>query len=150
MHTSADPSRSSTDRTHRWRYPPVLLRLNWATTCFLVVTTLLAPDGMDRVLSGTGALLIGVVSGGLSYLQPRLRADPTGITVRTLRGPRTWSWEQVSVRGRIVPRLGLRVSVLELDVPETDVSGGLIVIGRMELYADPFEVAETLNGLKSG
>ncbi|PRW62349.1 PH domain-containing protein [Actinopolyspora mortivallis] len=150
MLASSDSSQSSTDGTHRWCYPPVLLGLSWVMTCFLVVSTLLIPNGMDRVVTAAGAVLLGALSGMQSYMHPRLRANSSGITVRTLRGPHTWSWEQVSVRGRNVPRLGLKAPVLELDVPESDVPGGLVVLTRPDLGADPLEVAETLNGLKSG
>ncbi|NHD18908.1 MULTISPECIES: PH domain-containing protein [unclassified Actinopolyspora] len=132
----------------RWSTSPALIGIGWVLACALGLSLLLTGNAVDTTFVAAGALLVASASGCLSHLRPRLRADSAGITVRTLGGQHSWSWERVSLRISRTRRLGRDTPVLELDVPEGDVLGGLLVLGRFDLGTEPTEVAEQLERLR--
>lgn len=88
------------------------------------------------------ALLLGIAAVD-ALLRPRLRADKTGVRVRSLTGSTSADWSRVEGSLRRYQRFGRSVATLELDVDER-----LIVLGRRELGADPEEVLERLTRLR--
>jgi hypothetical protein len=87
-----------------------------------------------------------------------LRADDDGLVLRGALGVRHWPWERVdAVRVVRMRRLGLPAAYVEVDARDegdgppdgsgVDVGPGrerLLVLGRLELGADPVDVAEAL------
>ncbi|MGJ7909162.1 PH domain-containing protein [Actinopolyspora sp. H202] len=123
--------------------------LCWVVAAGLLPVVWLAGNIIDRVFLGAALVVAVVVAGCLTYLRPRLRADPAGITVRTLGGRHRWPWERISHRVTTSSRFGRTVPMLEIEVPEADLTGGLLLLGRFDLGAEPTEVAEELETLRS-
>lgn len=89
-------------------------------------------------------LVLAVASGSATIARPRLRADSGGLTVRTLRGARSWPWSAVEFRVRRTARLGRTTELLEIDTADDQ----LVVLGKLDLGADPRDVAEELVELR--
>jgi hypothetical protein len=103
-------------------------------------------DPAGRVLFAILAVwLAGLVAADL-LLRPRLRADGTGLVVRTfaVRGRLPWSQVQ-KVRVDEHARYGRTARTLEVDAGDT-----LLVLGRRSLGADPRDVADALNEIRFG
>lgn len=115
-----------------------------AAAAFAVFST----DPPGRVL--LGAVALGLAAGGLYGLlvRPRLTADAEGVTVRGLTGSRRWAWSEVNVRLVRTRRLGREVSTVELDADGAEVPG-LVVLGRLDLGADPEDVVDALLELRT-
>jgi hypothetical protein len=115
-----------------------------AAAAFAVFTD----DPPGRVLLGTVALVLAL--GGVYGLvvRPRLAADAEGVTVRGLTGSRRWTWGEVNVRLARTRRFGREVSTLELDAEGAEVPD-LVVLGRLDLGADPEEVVDALLELRT-
>lgn len=122
--------------------------LCWVVAAGLVPVVWLASNSLDRVFLGAALAVAVVAAGCLTYLRPRLRADPGGITVRTLGGRHRWPWDRLSHRVTTSSRFGRTVPILEIEVPEADLTGGLLLLGRFDLGAEPAEVAEELEALR--
>ncbi|WNV75695.1 PH domain-containing protein [Geodermatophilus sp. DSM 44513] len=106
-------------------------------------------DPLGRVLVGGAAVLLLGLAARDRLLRPRLSAGPTGVAVRRLGGRTELPWARLQVRVRDTRRLGLRSRLLELDTaagPDDD-GGQLVVLGRLDLGADPAEVARLLLAL---
>ena len=103
-----------------------------------------------------GRLLAAVLAAGAALAalfgtraRPRLRADPDGLTVGGLVRTSHHPWPFVTdVRVLRVRRLGRETSLLEVDT--VDATGGerLLVFGRLDLDADPEDVAPQLRALR--
>jgi hypothetical protein len=114
-----------------------------------------ADDPPGRVLTGVAALALAVAAVIGAVARPRLRADETGLVLRGVTGTRRWSWDRVdAVRTMRMRRMGLPASYLEVEARDSadsaDGAGGretdsrLLVLGRLELGADPVDVADAL------
>lgn len=88
--------------------------------------------------------MLAAASAYFGVLRPRLRADTDGVTIRSLRGPRHWTWSELTVRVVHSRRLGRTVGSLELDTAD----GELLVLTRTDLGADPEDVADALHALR--
>ncbi|MFD2397813.1 PH domain-containing protein [Prauserella oleivorans] len=102
-------------------------------------------SGGDR----PGTVLLGVVAAAVAagalhgtLLRPRLTADASGLRIRTLGGVRRLSWPDVELRLTTTRRLGRDSAVLELESDE------LVVLGWLELGADPRDVHDELAALR--
>ncbi|MDQ3504662.1 MAG: PH domain-containing protein [Actinomycetota bacterium] len=89
------------------------------------------------------ALLLGIAAVDV-LIRPRLRADSTGLTVRSLTGRRVARWAEIELSLRRLPRFGRSVPTLELEL-----DGDLIVLGRRELGADPELVVQQLEAIRA-
>lgn len=89
------------------------------------------------------ALLFGIAAVDV-LIRPRLRADSTGLTVRSLTGRRVARWAEIELSLRRLPRFGRSVPTLELEL-----DGDLIVLGRRELGADPELVVQQLEAIRA-
>ncbi|GAA0508121.1 hypothetical protein GCM10011581_19980 [Saccharopolyspora subtropica] len=127
----------------QWATPVGLVAAGWVLAALAAAWLLLADTAVDRVFIGAIVLALAAVSAHASICRPRLEADRSGITVRGVRGERRWSWPTVTIRVRRDRRLGRMVQSLELD---TDAD--LVVLTRLDLGADPQDVADALHDLR--
>ncbi len=117
--------------------------LGAAVAAGLFVATVV--DGADPA----GSLLAGVAAIGLlvaavygSRARPRLRVDADGVTVGGMFRPHHHPWPFVQdVRVLQVRRFGRQTSLLELDTVNPAGDERLLVFGRLDLAADPQDVA---------
>ena len=128
----------------QWATPIGLVACGWLLTGAAVLWMWMTDSPVDRLFVGVLTVALAAVSAWGSALRPRLRADSHGLTVRSLLGPKSWHWPDLTVRVVRHQRLGRTVEVLELDAA----GGELIVLGRTELGADPQEVADALHELR--
>lgn len=103
-----------------------------------------------------GVLFAGISAVGLGFAalfgtraRPRLHADADGLTVGGLLRARHHPWPFVrDVRVRRVRRLGLESSLLELDAVTAMGEEQLAVFGRLDLDADPEDVAASIAAIR--
>ena len=113
----------------------------------LALATLVV-DPVGRVLVGGAALLLLGLAARDALVRPRLRADAAGVTARALTGGTAIAWPVLRVRVRTQRRWGVRSTTLELEDRSDDAV--LVVLGRRELGADPWVVAEALHTAGAG
>ena len=136
-----------------WAPAPRLVVLAWLVTVAAAAWTAVAwLNGADP--AGGLIAAVATVGAGLAALfgtraRPRLRADADGITVSSLLGRRHHPWPLVQgVRVLRVRRLGRESSLLELDTVAADGTERLYVFGRLDLAADPEDVAPRLASVR--
>ena len=136
-------------RTARTWAPKVELTvLAWVLAAAAAGVAVFTDDPPGRVLLGTVALFLATAGLFGVVARPRLAADPTGLTVRGLTGSRSWTWAEVNVRLVRTRRLGRDTSSLELDADHAEVPA-LVVLGRLDLGADPEDVVDALLELRT-
>jgi hypothetical protein len=131
-----------------WSAPAGLIACGWVFTAAAAVWWSFTSTSADQLFVAvvTIALLVTCLAG--TVLRPRLRADSEGVAVRGLGGTHRWPWPDVGVRVRTTRHLGLTAPALELEVPEDATSSGLVVLTRLDLGADPRDVAEEIEALR--
>jgi hypothetical protein len=135
--------------THRtWAPKAGLAVLAWVLAAVAGAWAVFTDDPPGRVLVGTVALVLAAVGLFGSVVRPRLAADQRGVTVRGLTGSRTWTWAEVNVRLVRTRRLGRDTSAIELDADNAEVPD-LVVLGRLDLGADPEDVVDALLQLRT-
>ncbi|MFG3700866.1 PH domain-containing protein [Micromonospora sp. NPDC047620] len=129
---------------HQWRVPATLPALKLAGAVALLALALLLDEG-DPVQLGLAVVAATALAGWAArdLVTPvRLAVDPEGVTVvQGFAGRRRLPWsavERVTVDRRA--RLGLTSEVLEIDAGES-----LHLFGRLDLGAEPADVAEALH-----
>jgi Bacterial PH domain len=142
---------SSSER--EWSPAAGLVACAWvgavAATGWLVAAVSEGSDPAGVLLAGVAAigLLLAAVYG--SRARPRLRVDTGGVTVGGLLRSRHYPWPLVlHVRVLPVRRLGRRTSLLELDTVTASGDERLLVFGRLDLAADPEDVAPQVLALR--
>jgi hypothetical protein len=106
-------------------------------------------DPAGRLISGVAAVALAVAALYGTRARPRLQVDPDGLTVGGLLRSRHYPWPLVrDVRVLETRRFGVRGSLLEVDTVTTDGDERLLVFGRLDLAADPEEVAAQLLQLR--
>ena len=130
--------------SHQWSTPIGLVATGWVLAAATALWWVLADSGPDRLFVTVVLLVLTATSGFATLCRPRLSADAEGVTVRGLRGRRTWPWPGLVVRIDRSKRLGRTVEVLELDTPE----GELTVLTKLDLGEEPEQVAQALNALR--
>ncbi|WP_158879763.1 PH domain-containing protein [Amycolatopsis anabasis] len=136
------------DNSASWAPRPALVAVAWLSTAAAAggaVLTALAGDRPGAVLFGVAAVVLAALAAHGTLLRPRLTADPHGIGVRTLSGRLLLPWPDVQVRLRTTRRLGRQAQTLELEAEEV-----LLVLGWLELGAEPRDVLDTLSTLRTG
>lgn len=132
----------------------MLVACAWAGAAAAGAWCVLVAGTGDRA----GLLLAAVAVAGLGLAalhgtraRPRLRVDATGVAVRGLTGARHYPWARVDgVRVLPVRRLGRTSTLLEIDVGEPDGTERLLVLGRLDLDADPDDVAPVIRAARPG
>lgn len=136
--------------------PPAPVLTSWwaprpAETALVVVGGLIMTavsftvDPTGRWLVWAAAAMLFAIAAMDVVVRPRLQADETGLTVRSLRGRTSAPWSQVEATLRQQQRFGRSVATIELDIDEE-----LFVLGRRELGTDPEAVAAQLVALRDG
>lgn len=124
-----------------------LLAAGAALLCAAVWWT--GSDPAGGLLAAVTALGAGVAALFGTRARPRLRADPDGVTVGGLLRSRHHPWPFVTdVRVLRTRRLGRETSLLEVDTVGADGTERLLVFGRLDLAADPEDVAPQLRALR--
>lgn len=128
-----------------WSTPLALVFLCWllavvagvsaVTSVFSVFS--LEPAG--RLLLGMAAVVLSVLALHGTLARPRLAMDTGAVTVRGMIRTHRLERSTLQVTVNRTRRMGRVVSTLELESGET-----LLVLGRLDLGADPEEVAEAL------
>lgn len=135
--------------SYQWSTPVGLVSCGWLLALVAATWAGFGGSPMDQVFAILLAVVLAAVSACGSILRPRLSANSAGLAVRRLRGTQQWPWSQVQVGVRKHRRLGRTVSALELDVPDDEATpGGLIILSRLDLGADPADVADILEELQ--
>jgi Bacterial PH domain len=131
-----------------WAPKAELAALAWVLAVLAAAWAFFADDPPGRVLLGLVALMLA--SAGLfgAVVRPRLAADADGVTVRGLTSARRYSWAEINVRLVRTRRLGREVATVELDAEHAE-TPGLVVLGKLDLGADPEEVVDALLALRT-
>lgn len=108
---------------------------------------LLSGDRAGPLLLAVATIAAIAFASYTGFARPRLAADHTGLRVRTLAGTHSFGWPEVSATLVTTRRLGRDVPTLELDTG--DRSPQLIVLGKLELDAEPADVLDELNALRN-
>jgi len=135
---------------HTWAPRWALVVLAWLGTVAALTFVLVSTDKPGQILLGVAALVLAGLAAYGTVIRPRLMADSSGITVRTLSGREHLPWARISVRLVHRRRLGRDLASIEVDVREPDTEDeGLLVFGWLDLGADPVDVAEVLRELRT-
>jgi len=128
-----------------WSPSPTLVGVGWTCAAGAVLWTLFTHDRGGQLLVGGAGLLLAVLSLHGTLARPRLSADPQGITIRGMFGRRHWPWPRIRSRTVHGRRLGRSTVTLELTVLPAE---ELIILGQLDLGADPEDVASELRALR--
>lgn len=131
-----------------WAPKAELAALAWVLAAVAAAWAWFADDPPGRVLLGTVALLLALAGLFGVVVRPRLAADADGVTVRGLTSARRYSWAEINVRLVRTRRLGREVSTVELDAEHAE-TPDLVVLGRLDLGADPEDVVDALRELRT-
>jgi hypothetical protein len=136
-----------------WAPAVGLVVLAWIGTLGAAVwstaTWLTAADPAGALIATVAALGAGLAAVFGTRARPRLRADADGVTVGGLLGHRHHPWPLVQgVRVLRVRRLGRESSLLELDTVTAEGYERLYVFSRLDLGADPEDVAPQLTRVR--
>lgn len=133
-----------------WAPSAIAVGAAWVAASAALAWAALTADPAGRLLGAAAAVLLGGLALVGTAARPRLLADSDGVRVGRLTGSRRWTWAQVR-RVEVVDsrRLGRRVGVLELDLAD-ERGEHLVVLTRLDLDADPVEVAGALAALRYG
>ncbi|WP_253857591.1 PH domain-containing protein [Prauserella alba] len=141
------------------------MAIGWVLAAGAAVGAFAASGSADRpgmLLFGLGAVAMASAAAYGTFVRPRLAADAAGVRIRSLGGTRRLAWREVGIRLTTVRRLGRDAAALEIEpvaaAPHTAVSGadgdegvhsGLVVLGWLELGADPRDVHDDLTALQA-
>jgi hypothetical protein len=137
----------------RWSPSAGLVGLGWlaavaaAFWCGLLAVTGRDPAGLLLAAVATAGLALAALYG--TRARPRLAAGPAGLSVGGLGGIRHHPWERVrDVRILRMRRFGRDTTLLEVDVVTAEGDEQLIVFGRLDLGADPVDVAAAVRAAR--
>lgn len=137
----------------RWSPAAWLVVLAWfGTAAGATWFGLMLADGADPggfLFTGVSATGLGLAALFGTRARPRLSADADGLTIGGLWRTRHHPWPLVrSVRLRQVRRLGRDTTLLEVDLVTVTGEEWLAVFGRLDLGADPHDVADRVLALR--
>ncbi len=131
-----------------WAPQPAMVAVAWVLAAAAAGWAAFSDDPPGRVLLGAVALLLAAAALFATVARPRLTADHRGVSVRGFTGTRSWTWAEVNVRVVRTRRLGRETSTLEVDAENAE-PPALVVLGRLDLGADPEDVVEALLELRT-
>lgn len=136
-----------------WSPAPGLVVVGWvgaaAATAWCVLLTISGADPAGLLLGGCAAVALVVVALYGTRARPRLRVDADGLTVGGLLRARHHPWPLVQgVRVLRTRRFGRDSSLLEIDTVTADGGERLLLFGRLDLGADPEDVAPAVLDLR--
>jgi hypothetical protein len=129
--------------TRTWSTPAPLVAGAWVLALLLAFATIIANDNAGRLLVGLATLLVTYLAAFATIARPRLSADVNGLAVRGFANTTHLPWHEVKVKLQTTRRLGREQQTLELDADDR-----LVVLTRLDLGADPEEVAGVLHALR--
>ncbi|SDH56773.1 PH domain-containing protein [Lentzea fradiae] len=129
--------------TRTWSTPAPLVAVAWVAALALAFATLLADDNAGRLLIGLATLLVTYLAVFATIARPRLTADVNGLAVRGFASTTRLPWHEVKVKLQTTRRLGREQQALELDADDR-----LVVLTKLDLGAEPEEVAGVLHALR--
>jgi hypothetical protein len=141
--------------TQTWSPSRGLVALAWigaaaAASWLALRVTLGATDPAGYLFAVVCTAGLGLAALFGTRARPRLRADADGLTVGGLLRDRHHPWPLVrDVRVRRVRRLGRETSRLELDAVTAAGDERLTVFGRLDLDADPEDVAGEIAAVRA-
>lgn len=138
---SAEPT------TRSWSPVPGIVGIAWGLAAIALLLAVLGDEGATKLLMGVGTAFLLFLAVHGTFVRPRLSVDDSGLTVRTLTGTHHFPWHEVKVRLMTTRRLGRETETLELDW-ERGEDEHLTVLTRLDLGADPRDVAEVLHALR--
>lgn len=124
------------------------MALGWALAVIAAFLAVVGPQAVGKLLLGIAALALALAALHGTVARPRLLADADGVEVRGLLGARRWSWGEINVKLSHTRRLGREVYLVELDA-ENAAEPALVLLGKLDLGADPQDVAEALLALRT-
>jgi Bacterial PH domain len=132
-----------------WSPAPGLVAVTWVASLlsalWLAALWISGSDPPGRLIAGAACVGLTALALFWTRARPRLHADAGGVTIGGLRRPRHHPWPLVTdVRVVRVRRLGRESSLLEIDTVTADGGERLYVLGRLDLGADPEDVAAAL------
>ncbi|WP_300007266.1 PH domain-containing protein [Pseudonocardia sp.] len=138
-----------------WGPAPGLVVVLWvgaaAATAWCGLLLSAGADPAGQLIAGCAALGLLGAAVFTTRARPRLRADPDGLTVGGLRRSRHHPWPLVQeVRVLRTRRWGRVSTLLEIDTITADGGEQLLLFGRLDLNADPEDVAPVLSALRPG
>lgn len=136
------------DRQAQWSPRPALVGIGWLAALGLLATTLLTGSAETRVFAGVATAAFVLAAGYGTLLRPKLHADADGMVVRLLGGRLHLSWQSTRIKVARTRRLGRTVALLELDGRDALGEEQLVVLGWLELGADPDDVLAVLRALR--
>ncbi|RJQ73251.1 PH domain-containing protein [Pseudonocardiaceae bacterium YIM PH 21723] len=134
----------------RWSWNPAITVGCWAIAGLALLWVVLTGDAPGRLLAAMLTIVALAAAVYTTLVRPVLVADSAGVTIRSLAGALRVPWKQATVRLAHTQRLGREVQTLELDLRH-GVDGELeklVVLGRLELGADPHDVMDELTRLR--
>jgi hypothetical protein len=131
-----------------WSPDPAAVGVGWALAVVAGVVATVVDDVRGSVLLVVAAVLLGVLALFGTLARPRLRADTEGVTVRGMLSSRSWRWGEVNARLVRTRRFGRESTAVELDADNAE-APALVLLGRLDLGADPVEVADALVRLRT-
>jgi len=136
-----------------WSPAPGLVGCAWigavAAAAWFVAGWAAATDPVGLLMAGVAAVGLITLAVFGTRARPRLRVDADGLTVGGVFGSRHHPWPFVQdVRVLQVRRLGRRTSMLEVDTVSATGDERLLVFGRLDLAADPEDVAPQIRALR--
>ena len=128
-----------------WGPSPVFVAIAVMILAGTIIWLIFARSPEDQVFAGLlaiGALLATVAA---VMMRSRLVASSTGLRVGTMFGTKLVAWSQVHrIQITVRRHLGIGSEMLHLDLDED----GLFIFGRIDLGADPEEVADELRRIQ--
>ncbi|WP_308817493.1 PH domain-containing protein [Pseudonocardia alni] len=139
----------------RWSTPVGAVVVLWvlavAATGWSVTVLVSGADAAGALVAGVAALGLSLAAASGTRARPRLEAGPEGLTVRRLTWTRHVPWGRVDdLRLLRTRRLGRESVLLELELRDVDDHERLVILGRVELGADPVDVFDDLASLRPG
>ncbi len=131
-----------------WAPQLAAVALAWGLAAVAAAGAVFTDDPPGQVLLAVVALLLALAGLFGTVARPRLAANSEGVSVRGLTGTRTWRWGEVNVRLVRTRRLGRDTATLEVDAEGAE-PPALVVLGRLDLGADPEDVVEELLALRT-
>lgn len=120
-----------------WRPPPALVPVLLGLAALGIVGAIVPREPLDRIVAG--AIAVALLALAVAAHRRRLIGGPRGLVVGTIGGTRLVPWSAVRAVGfGRTKRMGS--ATLEIDLADEE----LLLFGRLELGADPVDVAAEL------
>lgn len=112
---------------------------------FVVLWLTSGGDRQGKLIYGIAAVMLAALCATDLIWSPRLKVTAAGLTIHSPTLTATYTWSQIeAIRVDRRRRLGLSSATLEIDAGEQ-----LAVLSRRALNADPQDVAEVIEAVRS-